>query len=171
VWRPTTAAKRDWRSRHTATDPNGVKSRDVTAASDRHNFKNILVRAVDLNGPADYLLLNSEKSITCTTQCSSIILFRQVNVKNSKEKRQTSGCRNLTPAKTTKNKRTKKWTLPNSAAPRKRDLKAKMNKSKLRKSEPTPRMPTRDNILLVCMSSYLHQERVVALNQSSHLSF
>jgi hypothetical protein len=37
VWRPTTAAKRDWRSRHTATDPNGVKSRDVTAASERHS--------------------------------------------------------------------------------------------------------------------------------------
>jgi hypothetical protein len=36
VWRPTTAPKRDWRSRHTATDPSGVKSRDVTAASDRH---------------------------------------------------------------------------------------------------------------------------------------
>jgi hypothetical protein len=28
--------KRDWRSRHTATDPNGVKSRDVTIVSDRH---------------------------------------------------------------------------------------------------------------------------------------
>ncbi|KAH0815286.1 hypothetical protein GEV33_007505 [Tenebrio molitor] len=28
VWRPTTDAKRDWRSRH--TDPNGVESRDVT---------------------------------------------------------------------------------------------------------------------------------------------
>jgi hypothetical protein len=38
VWRPTTAAKRDWRSRHTATDPNGVKSRDVTAAGGRHNI-------------------------------------------------------------------------------------------------------------------------------------
>jgi hypothetical protein len=38
VWRPTTAAKRDWRSRHTATDTNGVESRDVTAASERHNI-------------------------------------------------------------------------------------------------------------------------------------
>jgi hypothetical protein len=37
VWRPTTAEKRDWRSRHTATDRRQIESRDVTTGSDRHN--------------------------------------------------------------------------------------------------------------------------------------
>ncbi|KAH0818759.1 hypothetical protein GEV33_004032 [Tenebrio molitor] len=36
VWRPTTAEKRDWRSRHTATDRRQIASRDVTTGSDRH---------------------------------------------------------------------------------------------------------------------------------------
>jgi hypothetical protein len=53
VWRPTTAAKRDWRSRHTATDPNGVKSRDVTTPSDRH----IIWRpSKDPHGPPDEII-------------------------------------------------------------------------------------------------------------------
>ncbi|KAJ3622033.1 hypothetical protein MTP99_002566 [Tenebrio molitor] len=38
VWRPTTAEKRDWRSRHTATDRRQIASRDVTTGSDRHNI-------------------------------------------------------------------------------------------------------------------------------------
>jgi hypothetical protein len=36
VWRPTTAEKRDWRSRNTATDRRQIASRDVTTGSDRH---------------------------------------------------------------------------------------------------------------------------------------
>jgi hypothetical protein len=44
VWRPTTAEKRDWRSRHTATDRRQIASRDVTTGSDRHKF--IVARAV-----------------------------------------------------------------------------------------------------------------------------
>jgi hypothetical protein len=39
VWRPTTAEKRDWRSRHTATDRRQIASRDVTTGSDRHIVK------------------------------------------------------------------------------------------------------------------------------------
>ncbi|KAJ3616629.1 hypothetical protein MTP99_015970 [Tenebrio molitor] len=34
VWRPTTAEKRDWHSRHTATDRRQIASRDVTTGSD-----------------------------------------------------------------------------------------------------------------------------------------
>jgi hypothetical protein len=40
VWRPTTAEKRDWRSRHTATDRRQIASRDVTTGSDRHTVRN-----------------------------------------------------------------------------------------------------------------------------------
>ncbi|KAH0820577.1 hypothetical protein GEV33_002214 [Tenebrio molitor] len=36
VWRPTTAEKRDWRSRHTATNRRQIQSRDGTTGSDRH---------------------------------------------------------------------------------------------------------------------------------------
>jgi hypothetical protein len=38
VWRPTTAEKRDWRSRHTATDWRQIASRDVTTGTNRHNM-------------------------------------------------------------------------------------------------------------------------------------
>jgi hypothetical protein len=37
VWRLTTAEKRDWRSKHTATDRRQIKSSEVTTGSDRHN--------------------------------------------------------------------------------------------------------------------------------------
>jgi hypothetical protein len=42
VWRPTTAEKRDWRSRHTATDRRQIASRDVTTGSDRHKVKKFI---------------------------------------------------------------------------------------------------------------------------------
>jgi long-subunit acyl-CoA synthetase (AMP-forming) len=41
VWRPTTAEKRDWRSRHTATDRRQIVFRDVTTGSDRHKVNSI----------------------------------------------------------------------------------------------------------------------------------
>jgi hypothetical protein len=87
-----------------------------------------LVRAIDLNGRADYLFPNSEYLTTCTNPVFSIILFRIVNSNNSKCP--TSSCKNLTLVKVTNKKPVKKWTLLNSAAASKRYLNTKMSSKK-----------------------------------------
>jgi hypothetical protein len=60
VWRPTTAEKRDWRSRHTATDRRQIASRDVTTGSDRHTITKVLSPVVyNLQSPSGQKILRA----------------------------------------------------------------------------------------------------------------
>ncbi|KAH0810802.1 hypothetical protein GEV33_011989 [Tenebrio molitor] len=63
VWRPTTAEKRDWRSRHTATDRRQIASRDVTTGSrGRGHLIQWPPRSPDLT-PLDFFLWGYVKEI------------------------------------------------------------------------------------------------------------